>query len=403
MPDPAPMPVQRSCPFDPPEQYRRLRAEAPVSRLALPGGKTGWLVTRYREVRAMLADERFRTTPIQASPIRQIELSQEELRVPPGMFAAMDPPEHTQYRKLLAGQFTMKRMRQLTPRIAQIVDEHLDSMAQAGPPVDLVDAFALPIPSLVICELLGVPYAEQAEFQRQTATLLSLSTDLDAGLAAHAEMNRFMRSLVLAKRKQPADDLLSRLIHDANTDQPLTDEELINIGTLLLLTGHETTMHMLSLGVFVLLEHPNQLAALRADPALLDGAIEELLRYLTIIQFGVTRIARADLTLGDQRILAGDVVVASLSAANRDADQFPEPDRFDVHRDPSSQLALGHGVHFCLGAPLARVEMKVAFEALFGRFPTLRLAVPAEQVPMRNDTAFYGVHALPVTWDDVRH
>ena len=391
------------CPFDPPGEYRRLRDEEPVSRLAFPSGDDGWLLSRYEDVRSLLADPRsssqrsFASNPVRLMPPE----AQELLEIRPGQFIAMDPPEHTRYRRLLTGQFTVRRMNALVPRIEQIVADHLDAMTEMARPVDLVVAFALPVPSLVICELLGVPYADRDLFQRLSRALLSMTTDGPTLVRVRGELYEYMLDLVRAKRLQPADDLLSGLI--ARTDDPesaLTDEELVSIGNLLLIAGHETTANMLALGTLALLEHPGQLAALRADPSMIDRAVEELLRYLTIVQFGLMRIATEEFQIGGRCILAGKPVVASLAAANRDSDQFPEPDVLDLSRAYSPHLAFGHGVHQCLGQQLARVEMKVGFAALLGRFPSLRLAVPLEQVRMRDDMLIYGVHALPVTWDD---
>jgi cytochrome P450 len=399
------LPMDRGeCPFDPPAEYKRLRDEDPVSRLAFPDGGDGWLLSRYEDVRSLLADPRSSShLGLGSNPIREVPPGAEELlEIRPGQFIAMDPPEHTRYRRLLTGQFTVRRMNALTPRIEQIVADHLDAMASMARPVDLVAAFALPVPSLVICELLGVPYADRELFQHRTRTLLSMTTDGPTLVRVRNELVQYMLDLVQAKRLQPGDDLLSGLI--AREDDPegaLTDEELVSIGNLLLLAGHETTANMLALGTLALLEHPAQLAALRADPSLIDRAVEELLRYLTIVQFGLVRIATEDVEVGGQRIRAGTPVVAAVAAANRDPKQFPEPDELDLSRAYSPHLAFGHGIHQCLGQQLARVEMKVGFTALLERFPSLRLAVPLDQVRMRDDTFIYGVHELPVTWDGV--
>jgi cytochrome P450 len=314
----------------------------------------------------------------------------------PGFFLTMDPPDHTRYRRLLTGQFTVRRMNALVPQIERIVAEHLDAMARGDRPADLVQAFALPVPSMVICELLGVPYADRVQFQEWTATLLRLDTEWEAVRGTADEVEAYMLGLVVAKRRTPAEDLLSGLVHGPGG---LTDDELVNIGNLLLLAGHETTANMLGLGVLTLLHHPAQLAALRADPTVLPGAVEELLRYVSILQFGILRIATADIEVGGRWIRAGDPVVVSAMAANRDPARFREPDLLDVTREYSPHLAFGHGVHQCLGQQLARVEMRVGLGALLTRFPTLRLAVPPEQVRMRDDMAIYGVHELPVTWD----
>jgi cytochrome P450 len=310
-------------------------------------------------------------------------------------------------------------MRALAPRIGQIVDAHLDAMERTGPPVDLVKAFALPIPSLVICELLGVPYQDRAMFQRWTSTLLRLDTDEETALAARDALCTYMLQLVAAKRAHPDDALISHLIaaqgiaaQDTGQDAgqvagqvagqylqaELTDEELGGIGRLLLLAGHETTANMLALGTYTLLSHPDQLHAMLDRPESVENAVEELLRYLTIVQFGTIRVAREDVEIAGRHIRAGETVVASLAAANRDPARFDHPGELDLEREPSQHVAFGHGIHQCLGQQLARVEMEIAFPALFRRFPALRLATPPEQVPMREDMLIYGVHALPLTW-----
>ena len=394
------LPTTREGPFDPPAEYRRLQDEDPVARLAFPDGSHGWLVSQYEHVRALLADPRISSERALASnPVRVMPPEAEELRrVRPGQFIGMDPPEHTRYRRLLTGHFTVRRMNALVPRVERIVADHLDAMREMPRPVDLVRAFALPVPSLVICELLGVPYADRAQFQRRSRTLLSMTTDGRTLLEVRDEMDGYMRALVQAKRERPENDLLSGLIGRTDEHGRLTDEELVNIGNLLLIAGHETTANMLALGTLALLTHPPQLAALRSDPGLVDQAVEELLRYLSIVQFGLVRVAKADLEVGDRSVCAGEPIVASLAAANRDPRQFPDADELDVSRRYSPHLAFGHGVHQCLGQQLARVEMKVGFRALLEQFPTLRLAVPLSQVPMRDDMFVYGVHELPVTW-----
>jgi cytochrome P450 len=394
------LPRERSCPYDPPEEYRRLRADAPVSRLAWPGGRTGWLLTRYADARAVLADPRFSSRAGSlSSPLREMPPeAQELLRTTPAQLLTLDPPEHTRYRRLLTGHFTVRRMRTLEEHVAEIVDRHLDALGAMAPPVDLVQAFALPVPSLVICELLGVPYADRHDFQRRAAALLSLATPIPDVLAVRAELRRYMRELVADKRRHPAEDLLSDLTRVPVDSGGLSDEEVVSLGILLLLAGHETTANMLALGTLALLEHPDQLGALRADPALLDPAVEELLRYLTIVQFGLVRVPTEDVEIGGHRIRAGEPVLVSLAAANRDPAEFTDPERLDVTREYSRHLAFGHGVHQCLGQQLARIEMRAGFGGLLRRFPGLRLAVPAEQVPMKSGSIVYGVRELSVTW-----
>lgn len=396
------LPTVRACPFDPPAEYERLRDVDPVARLAFPDGNHGVLLSRYEDVRSVLADPRvssarsLRSNPVRVPPPEALEM----MRIRPGQFIAMDPPEHTRYRRLLTGRFTVRRMNALAPRVEQIVADHLDAMREMPRPVDLVQAFALPVPSMVICELLGVPYADRALFQRRSRALLSMTTDGPTLVRVRDEMDDYMLTLVRAKRERPEDDLLSGLAGRHDEHGPLTDEELVNIGNLLLIAGHETTANMLALGTLALLARPAQLAVLRADPSLVDQAVEELLRYLSIVQFGLVRAATEDLDIHGRPVRAGTPIVASLASANRDPRQFPDAEVLDVTRRYSPHLAFGHGVHQCLGQQLARVEMKIGFRALLERFPSLRLAVPLAEVRMRDEMFVYGVHELPVTWDD---
>ncbi|HEX6443800.1 MAG TPA: cytochrome P450 [Streptosporangiales bacterium] len=394
MAEPITLPVGRKTPLEPPEELRRLRETAPMSRLAFPDGHVGWLVTRHATARAVLADRRFsarrelRHFPVTGGTRRRLDEPS-----PPGMFISADPPNHTRYRRLLTGQFTVNRMRRLTPRIEEIVRARLDAMAQAGPPVDLVAEYALPIPSQVICELLGVPYADRDTFQRNTRVLLSLTATGQEAEAAAGEIRAYIRTLVRAKQVQPTDDILGRLVAAGG----LTEEELGNIGFLLLVAGHETTSNMLGLGTFTLLQHPDQLRALREDPSLADNTVEELLRYNSIIQFGTMRVALEDVEVDGHPVRAGETVVISIPAGNRDPERFDAPETLDVTRPASGHLSFGHGIHQCLGQQLARIEMRVGYLELFQRFPTLRLAVPADEIRTR-DSGILGLDELPVTW-----
>ena len=394
------LPTVRRCPYDPPEEYRTLRNEQPIARVRLPDGSFCWLATRYEDVTAIFTDARFSSDrTLAANSFKTQKFTDEERRqLQEGRaFISMDPPEHTRYRRLLTGQFTVRRMKTLTPRIEQIVADHLDAMAAAGPVVDIVSVCALPIPSLVICELLGIDYADRGEFQERTATMLRSDTSKKGLIESIDGIRAFVGNLVRRKREQPSDDILSGLIQAEPDGAPLTDRELANIGTLLIIAGHETTANMIGLGVVTLLERPGQWAALRANPNLLDNAMEELLRYLTIVQQGVPRVVKEDLTFGGKEFRAGETVLLSLPSSNRDPERFPDPDTFDISRSTARQhLAFGFGIHQCLGQQLARLEMRTVFAQLTQRFPNMSLAVPFDQVAFRSDMAIYGLHSLPV-------
>ncbi|MEU6778824.1 cytochrome P450 [Nonomuraea angiospora] len=381
-----------ACPFDPAPEVTALRAEQPIARLEAPEGAPGvWLVTGYGLVRQILADPRF------SSRYETHYYPQMGGYLPPapaGDLTGMDAPQHTRFRKLLAGKFTVRRMNLLTERVTEITRERLDAMERQGPPADLVEVFAQPVPALMICELLGVPYEDREQFQTATRTL-SDAAEPEAQYTAFIELGDYLRTLGLAKRANPTDDLLS----DLATGGDLTDEELGGVAAFLLGAGLDTTANMLALGTFALLRDPAQLAALRDDPALAAGAVEELLRHLSIAAMGMRGVLE-DVELGGRRLKAGDTVIIALNTANRDPAKFSDPDALDLRRSATGHLAFGHGVHQCLGQQLARVEMRVAFPALLTRFPTLRLAVPAEEVPLRTDPSqIYGVRSLPVTWD----
>ncbi|MER7500929.1 cytochrome P450 [Nonomuraea pusilla] len=386
---------QPGCPFDPPAELIDARGHGPISRYPFPDGHEGWLVTGYDLVRSVLADPRFSSRKELMLHHPTIDYSGVQVPpAPPGEFLLMDEPQHSRYRKPLVGRFTVRRMRQLTERVEQITADHLDAMEKAGPPADLVTAFAKPIPAIMICELLGVPYEDRGSFQEQIDKFLSGETSDEELIAAYTATQQYLAELVAAKRADPTDDVLSDL-----TDSDLTDEELRGMSLILLAAGLDTTANMLALGTFALLRHPAQLAALRADPTLTDQAVEELLRYLTVAKTFM-RTALEDVELGGQTIKAGTAVILSYNTANRDPERFSDPHVLDLRRRDGGHLAFGHGIHQCLGQQLARVEMRVAFPALINRFPTLRLAVPAEEIGLRPETAdIHGVKSLPVTWD----
>ncbi|AHI02133.1 cytochrome P450 [Kutzneria albida] len=400
-PIPHGLPMERDAgPFNPPRRITRLREARPVSPMVFPDGHQGWLVTGYDAVRQLMADTRFSSRqdigvlhvpyeipgmPVATEPSPQM----------PGVFIAMDPPDHGRLRKRLTGAFTVKRMRMLEEHINDIVERQLDHLTRLTPPIDLVAEFALPVPSLVICELLGVPYADRENFQVNSAKFLVRDQPLDEKMAALGALTSYLAELVTRKRAEPGEDILS----DLARHEDLTIEELTGVAFLLLLAGHETTANMLALGTFALLENPEQLAELRADPELLPDAVEELLRYLSIADI-FYRYATEDIELGGETIGKGSTVVVSLLAANHDPQRFDNPDTLDIHRKARGHLSFGHGIHQCLGQQLARIEMRAGFGGLLRRFPTLKLAIPASEVKLRTDMNIYGVHELPVTWTE---
>ncbi|MBF6052913.1 cytochrome P450 [Streptomyces eurocidicus] len=389
------MPTVRTHPFDPPPGLAPEHGTSPVRRLAYPDGHIGWLVTGHRLTRTVLADPRFSArAEFKRAPAPRPGV-EPFIGGPalPGWFVDMDPPDHSRFRRLLVRHFTRRRTEALRPRIEEITAQRLDAMVEAGPPADLVESFALPIPTLTICELLGIPYAERAEFQRNSTALFSLRSTAEQSATALKSLDALLLDLIRHKRRRPADDLLSEL-----SDSDLTEEEAVGVGVLLLTAGHETVASMLGLGTFALLSHPAQLDAVRQGRVDMSDAVEELLRYLTIFQFGVPRTALVDVEVEGRLIRAGESVTLCLPAANRDPDRFDRPDELDVSRAPGGHLAFGHGMHQCIGQHLARVEMQVAYAALVRRFPRLRLAVPAHDVPLGTDMGFYGVHSLPVAW-----
>ena len=393
------LPMERDVtPFDPPSQITSLRSTRPVSPMLFPDGHEGWLVTGYDAVRQALADLRFSSRqdlgvlhvpyPTPGMP-EQTEPSPQE----PGLFISMDPPDHTRLRRKLTGAFTVKRMKALEEGIVEITERQLDALAELTPPVDLVREFALPVPSLVICEILGVPYADRESFQHNSSRFMERDIDLQDKIAVYVALSTYLSELVTAKRADPGDDLLSDLARDEDLSIP----ELTGMAFLLLLAGHETTANMLALGTFALLEHPEQKEALRSAPELIPDAVEELLRYLTVADV-FFRYAAEDVEFFGETIRKGSTVVLSLLAGDHDPARYENPDTLDVHRNARGHLAFGHGVHQCLGQQLARIEMRAGFEGLLRRFPSLELAVEPSEVKLRTDMNIYGVHALPVTW-----
>jgi hypothetical protein len=395
-------PVQRqaTCPFDPPAELGKLRAAEPIAPVRIWDGSTPWLITGYEDQRAVLADPRFSADAARPGyPYSTASLKQRRAESP--AFITMDNPEHDRHRRMFTRDFMIKRVEALRPRIQSIVDGMIDDMVAQGPPADLVRALALPVPSLVICELLGVPYSDHEFFQQRSRLMVTRDGDPALSIKASNEVSAYLTELLKAKDANPADDLLSRLVVDQVRPGTITLKQAADAGLLLLIAGHETTANMIALGTLALLRNPDQLKIVREsdDPAVISGAVEEMLRYLTIVHNGRRRVATEDVEIGGQLIRAGEGVIVANDAGNRDPSVFAgDPDQLDVLRDARHHVAFGYGIHQCLGQPLARVELQVVYGTLYRRLPNLALAVPFEEIPFKHDMLVYGVHELPVVW-----
>ena len=393
-----PLPVARraSCPLEPPADYERLRTACPVSQVRSPTGMQTWLVTRYEDIRAVLGDLSMSSRGAASSHINGASHDVESIGS--GNILRLDGDAHKRLRRKVIGELTVRRVESMRPRIRQVVNDHLDRMLATQGPVDLVAEFAMPIPSLVICDLLGVPYSDRDLFLRLSSVMVDSASTRDDTTRASKEMSDYLAALFERKQSHPEDDLFSRLIADGKqSGDPLSLPELVMLGLSLLVAGHETTTDMIALSSLLLIEHPEQQRALADAPA---PAVEELLRYLSVVQFGLLRHATRDTTVGGTRVSAGDWLVAALNSGNRDETVFPHADDLDLSRqDSRTHLAFGFGPHQCIGQQLSRVELQEALPALFARIPALRLAVPSAELTYKNTTLVYGLKALPVRWD----
>ncbi|GAA1522222.1 cytochrome P450 [Sphaerisporangium rubeum] len=389
-------PQQRGCPFQPPDGYAGYEQQGPVSRVRLYDGRRVWAVTGHAEARQVLLDpvtfSSDRVHPHYPALAPRFESARKVRN-----FIGMDPPDHTVQRRMLLSSFTVKKVQALRPRIQALVDDLIDRIEAAGPVADLVPDFALPVPSIVICELLGVPYADHGFFEEQSRRVVTGNTTLEDSADAFAQLSTYLDGLIRRKQDEPGDGLLDTLIAEQVRSGALTRRELVDIALLLLVAGHETTASAIALGVLTLLEHPGELAALRADERLLPTAVEELLRYMAIAD-GVARFATADTEIAGRRVQAGDGVVVVIATANRDGQAFPDPGHFTVERGARHHISFGHGVHQCIGQNLARAEMEIALGTLFRRLPGLRAAADPGTLPIKEAGGVQGIWKLPVTW-----
>ncbi|HYQ65821.1 cytochrome P450 [Actinophytocola sp.] len=386
----------RVCPF---HGDASTTEPGPMTRVTLRSGQEVWAASRHADVRAVLTDPACssnRANPNFPLPFGRRVRRGEGLK--PSLIA-MDAPEHGPARRLVLGEFTVKRLATLGTRVQEIVDEHLDAMlAEESRTANLVPALSLPVPSLVICELLGVPYADHEFFQSRSRTLISRASTQEEVKAASDGLRGYMDELVTAKEADPTDDLIGRQIVKRREEGIEDHEALVSLTILLLIAGHETTANMISLGTLALLQRPDQLAELRADPSKTPTAVEELLREFTIAEFVTSRVAVEDTVVNGTEVKAGEGVFTLGNAANHDPAVFADPTQVDIDRGARNHLAFGYGAHQCLGQNLARVELRVVFDTLFRRVPTLRVARPVAELPFKNDALIYGLHSLPVSW-----
>jgi cytochrome P450 len=388
-------------PYDPGPEMRELMAKCPVNKVRLPNDSTAWLVTGFKETREVMIDQRYSRALVSA-PGRQ--MYGVEASLANGM-VAMDPPEHTRLRRVVAGAFAQKRIRVLRPQVAEIVDGLVDAMLAGSRPVDLSHSLSLLVSERVMCVLLGVPAADVNRFHQLSNVMFGdWSQSRDEIAKAYSAMGGYIAQLIVRKRKVPEDDLITLLIDARNSVGQLSDIELIKFCIGLLIAGHETTANAINMSFVALCRHPGELARLRADPGLIPAAVEELLRYVNISGSGfvpLARVTREEVCLGGVTIPAGETVLPTFNFANRDPEAFDDPDRLDVGRAAKNHLGFGAGVHQCLGAQLARMELQEAFRGLLTRLPGLRMSVPMSTLEFRTEQAIASLRELPVTWDDI--
>jgi cytochrome P450 len=401
MTDKAPL----AYPFSEPDRlrmdprYAQLRDRDGLTQVQLPYGGPAWLLTRYHDVKIMMADPRFS---------RERAVGEDEPRVMPYVhrpdtLTTMDPPRHSRLRRVVARAFSSRRIETLRPRTQEIVDQLIDGMLAKGPPVDLMSSFALAVPMLVVCDLLGVPFHDRERFHDWSAVLASTASS-GVGAAelqrANTDLREYLAELIDQRRHDPAEDLLTVLVEARDTEERLSEDEMISLAWSVLLAGYEITAYEIGNFAYTLLTRSGLLDQLRDRPALVESAVEELLRYVPLTSAAFyAREATEDVELGGTVVRAGEAVLASMTSANRDESVYPSADTIDLTRAENQHLAFSYGIHHCLGAQLARMELQVVVRSLVGRLPGLRLAVPEDQVPWRASSILRGPLELPVAWD----
>lgn len=386
----------RACPLDPPPELARIRETEPITQVSLWDGNQAWLATRYADIRALLGDSRL-SSDTSREGFPQSSETVVAQRGGQKSFVRMDPPKHDQHRLMLTADFMVRRVRELRPYLDDLIDGIFDEMEQGDQPVDLVRSLAQPVPANVITELLDLPREDSEFFLDRVTTWMSLDSTPEVASAAGADALKYFDELIGKRQNNLGDDLVSRLIRDHMLAGDITRPELQHMLHLLLVGGFDTTANMISLGALLFFQHPDQKRDLMDNPELVPGAVEELLRYLSVAHHVAFRLADQNIELGEACIHAGEGVIAPIMAANHDPEAFPDPGAFDIRRDARGHLAFGYGLHQCLGQALARVELHAVFDRIFRRFPTLELAVEMDDLRFKN-ALIYGVEELPVKW-----
>lgn len=394
-----PMERETACPFAPPRQMLEMNETKPLSRVRIWNGTTPWLITGHEVARALFSDSRVSVDDRREGFPHWNEHMLSTVDKRPRSVFTSDAEEHTRFRRMLSKPFTFKRVEGLRPVIQQVTDECIDAILAGPKPADIVSTLALPVPTRVISDMLGVPYEDHEFFQHHANVGLARYASAEDGQKGAMSLHKYLINLVEKKMAEPSEDAVSDLAERVTAGE-ISVKEAAQLGTGLLIAGHETTANMIGIGVLALLENPEQAALLRdsEDPKFIANAAEELMRYLSIIQNGQRRVAIEDIEIGGETIKAGEGIIIDLAPANWDANAYPNPDRLDFTRDASQELGFGYGRHQCVGQQLARAELQIVFQTLLRRIPDMTLAIPFDEVPFKHDRLAYGVYELPVTW-----
>ncbi len=391
-------PFARTCPFDPPPQYARAREAGPLTPVTLWNGKRAWLVTRYAEIREVLMDDQRFSGRMAHPDFPRVTEARVAVDRNERAFVGMDNPEHDHFRRMFTREFSVRRMLALKPQIEAIAASLIDEMVAHGPPIDLAATLAVKFPSLVMSALFGSPFEDHRFIIECAVARHGLTQTPEQAERKARELAGYVRRLIDAKEANPGDDMVSRIIASHVTPGLLSRDDFAEIGAMILRAGHDTTTNMIGMGMLLILRDDALRRRLVEQPESIEGAVEELLRYVTPVQFSPRRVALEDVEIGGVTVRKGEGLFMLLASANRDERVFPTPDTLDFSRDAAEHMTFGYGIHQCLGQTLARYELQIVYPALLKRLPTLRLAVPIESIRFKDDMQIYGVHNLPVAW-----